>query len=205
MAGTLMILMYVANELSYENFHKNRKQIYRVSVEFGEKGNTMKFAGAMPALAPALIAEAPDVLNAVRFDRDEHAVLEVNERKFNESNVFFADPSVLDVFTFPLVEGNKETALKDPFSMVLTERSAEKYFGEQDSIGQSVIYNAEYPLRITGIMKDIPANTHLRCDFLVSFSSLQSLGRMPERPWNVFGDTYTYLFLKKGASPKNLI
>jgi putative ABC transport system permease protein len=125
----------------------------------------------MPALAPALIAEAPDVLNAVRFNRDEHAVLECDGKKFSESNVFFADPSAFDVFSFPLIEGNKETVLKEPFSMVLTQRAAKKYFGEHDPMGQSMIYNGEYPLKIAGIIKNIPANTPLTCDFLVSFSS----------------------------------
>lgn len=205
MAGTLMILMYVANELSYENFHQNRKQIFRVSVEFGEKGKTMKFAGVMPALGPALTEEVPDVLNEVRFCRDEHAVLKYDQKKFNESNVFFVDPSVFDVFNFPFLEGNKETALRDPFSVVLTKKTAEKYFGEQNPLAQSIIYNGQYPLKITGIIKDIPANTHLTCDFLVSFSSLEPLGKMPERPWNVFGDTYTYLLIKKGASLENLL
>jgi len=205
MAGTLMILMYVANELSYENFHKKHKQIYRISVEFGEKGKAMDFAGAMPALGPALVEEASDVLNAVRFNRDENAVLQYGQKKFNESNVFFADPSVFDVFTFPLIEGDKGTALKDPFSLVLTERAAKKYFGEQNPLGQSIIYNDKYPLKITGIMKNIPANTHLTCDFLVSFNTLESLGKMSERPWMVFGDTYTYLLIKKQASLENIL
>lgn len=115
-AGTLVILMYVANELSYENFHKNRKQIYRVSVEFGERGSTMKFPGAMPALAPALLEEAHDVVNAVRFERDEHAILEYNEKKFNEQNFFFADSSVFDVFSFTMIRGSIKDALIDPFS-----------------------------------------------------------------------------------------
>ena len=205
MAATLMILMYVANELSYENFHQKHKQIYRVSVEFGEKGKTMKFAGAMPALGPALTAEVPDVLNAVRFYRDEHAVMEYGQKEFSESNVFFADPSVFDVFTFPFLEGNKEEALRAPFSLVLTERAAQKYFGEQDPLGQSIIYNDQHPLKITGVIKDIPANTHLTCDFLVSSSSLEPLGKMPERPWFVFGDTYTYLLIEKGASLQDLL
>jgi len=204
-AGTLMILMYVANELSYENFHQKHKQIYRVSVEFGEKGKTMKFAGAMPALGPALVEEVPDVLNAVRFCRDEHAHLKYDQKEFSESNVFFAGPSVFDVFTFPFLEGNKETALQDPFSAVLTKETAKKYFGEQNPLGQSIIYNDQYPLKITGIIEDIPANTHLKCDFLVSFNSLEPLGKIPERPWNVFGDTYTYLLIKKGVSLQNLL
>lgn len=200
MAGTLMILMYVANELSYENFHKNRKQIYRLSVEFGEKGNTMKFAGAMPALAPAAIEEFPEVLNAVRFYRDEHAVIQNQNQKFSEPNVFFADSSVFDVFTFPLVEGRAETSLSEPFSVVLTISEAAKFFGHVNPIGKTLLYNNEIPLKITGIMQDIPANTHLNCEYLISFSSLQSLGKLREQPWKVFGDIYTYLYLGKDTN-----
>ena len=205
MAGTLMILMYVANEMSYENFHKNRNQIYRVSVEFGEKGNTMRFAGAMPALGPALLEEMPEVLNAVRFEQDQHTVLEYGEKKFLEQNLLFADPSVFDVFSFSLVRGSRETALNDPFSMVVTEEMAEKLFGEEDPIGKSILYNAKHPIQITGVIKNIPANTHLRFDFLVSYSSLNPLGRVPENPWLVFGDTYTYLMLKENTSLNELI
>ncbi|MCK4494802.1 MAG: ABC transporter permease, partial [Candidatus Aminicenantes bacterium] len=204
MAATLMILMYVSNELSYENFHKNRKQIYRVSVDFGDKNNKMRFAGAMPALGPAVIKEMPEVLNAVRFVQDMRPVLEYGEKKFNEQNFFFADPSVFDVFSFSLMKGSKESALRNPFSMVITEEMAGKFFGEEDPIGKTVLYNAEHPVLVTGIIKNLPVNTHLKCDFLVSYSSLDSLGRIPEKPWNVFGDTYTYLLLKENTSVSEL-
>lgn len=204
MAGTLMILMYVTNELSYENFHKNRKQIYRVSVEFGEKDNTMRFAAAMPALAPALVEEVPEVINAVRFERDEHTLLEYEEKKFHEQNFFFADPSVFEVFSFSIIKGSEQTALNAPFSVVITERAAQKYFGDEEPVGKSIVYNQKYPLNITGVMRNIPANTHLKCDFLVSYSSLEILGKTTEKPWMVFGDTYTYLLLRKGTSLSNL-
>jgi putative ABC transport system permease protein len=203
-AVTLMILMYVTNELSYENFHKKRKQIYRISVAFGQEHSMMRFAGAMPALGPALIEEMPEVLNSVRFEQDVYPMLEYDGKKFHEQNFFYADPSIFDVFSFSLIKGNKETALHDPFSMVITQEIAEKYFGIEDPIGKTVIYNSEYPIQITGVIKDIPANTHLKCNFLVSYSSLEPLGRVPESPWNVFGDTYTYLLLKKGTSASEL-
>ena len=159
MTGTLLILMYIANELSYENFHENRDQIFRVSVEFGDKNNRMRFAGAMPALGRASVEEFPEVENAVRFERGEHSVLEYNEKKFHEQNLFFADPSIFQVFSFKMVKGSQETALDDPFSMVITEEKAQKLFGSDDPLGKMVIYNAKHPVRITGIMKNIPANT----------------------------------------------
>jgi len=173
-------------------------------VEYGDKNSKMRFAGAMLALGPALVEEFPEVENAVRFNRDEYSMLEYNEKKFHEQNLFFVDPSVLDVFSFTILKGSQETALDAPFSMVITEERAQKLFGGDDPLGKTVLYNSKHPVKITGIMKDIPANTHLKCDFLMSFSTLKSLGRIPERPWNVFGDTYTYLFVKENASVEDL-
>jgi len=200
MAGTLLILMYVTNELSFENFHKNRKHIYRVSVEFGEEGSRMNFAGAMPALGPALVENFPEVENAVRFVKDDHTILEYNRQTYHEQNYFFADPTVFDIFSFKLLEGSPETALKEPFSIVISQEYAKKIFEDDQPLGKTILYNSEFPAKVTGIIKDIPANTHLKCDYIMSFSSLESLGRMPDKPWNVFGDTYSYVLVNKNTS-----
>lgn len=204
-AGTFMILVYVANELNYENFHRNRKRIYRASVEFGDKNNSMHFAGAMPALAPALLDTAPEVENAVRFFRDEKAKIKYAGNEFWEYEFYFADPSVFDVFTFPLIAGNKAGILDDPFSVVITKSIAQKYFGDEDPLGKTLLYNSEHPFKVTGTLKNIPANTHLRCDFLASMATMESLGRMPEKSWNLFGDTYTYLLVKPDTSLPGLL
>ena len=205
MAGTLLILMYITSELSFENFHKNRNHIYRVAVEFGNEGSKMRFAGAMPALGPALVENFPEVDNAVRFVRDDHTKLEYNNKEFIEQNLFFADPSVFEIFTFSMLEGSKKTALNEPFSIVITEEFAQKFFGEERPLGKTLVYNSEFSAKVTGIMKNIPANTHIKCDYLMSFSSLESLGRIPEMPWNVFGDTNTYLLLKDNTTAKIFI
>jgi putative ABC transport system permease protein len=191
--------------LSFENFHKNRKHIYRVAVEFGNEGSKMRFAGAMPALGPALVENFPEVDNAVRFEQDDHPKLEYDNKIFLEQNLFFTDPSVFEVFSFTMLEGSPETALNEPFSMVIAEEFAQKLFGEEPPLGKTLLYNSEFPVKVTGIMKNIPANTHLKCDYLMSFSSLESLGRVPDMPWNVFGDTYTYLLLKNNTKVENFI
>ena len=205
MAGTLLILMYITSELSFENFHKNRKHIYRVNVEFGDEGSKMTFAGAMQALGPALVENFPEVDNAVRFEQDDHPKFEYNNKTFLEQNSFFADPAVFDIFSFTMLEGNPETALIEPFSIVITEDSAQKIFGEESPFGKTLLYNSEFSVKVTGIMKNIPSNTHLKCDYLLSFSSLESLGRVPDMPWNVFGDTYTYLLLKDNTRADNFL
>ncbi len=205
MAGTLLILMYITSELSFENFHKNRKHIYRVYVEFGDEGNKMTFAGAMQALGPALVENFPEVDNAVRFEQDDHSKFEYNNKTFLEKNLFFADPAVFEIFSFTMLEGSPQTALNEPFSIVITEESAQKLFGEESPLGKMLLYNSEFPVKVTGIMKNLPSNTHLKCDYLLSFSSLESLGRIHDRPWNVFGDTYTYLLLKDNTKIENFV
>lgn len=205
MAGTLLIMMYITSELSFENFHKNRKHIYRVGVEFGDEGSKMTFAGAMQALGPALVENFPEVDNAVRFEQDDHPKFEYNNKTFLEQNSFFADPAVFDIFSFTMLEGSPETALIEPFSIVITEDSAQKIFGEESPFGKTLLYNSEFSVKVTGIMKNIPSNTHLKCDYLLSFSSLESLGRIPDMPWNVFGDTYTYLRLKDNTRVDNFL
>ncbi|MFQ5639596.1 MAG: ABC transporter permease [bacterium] len=199
-AVCLLILMYVVNELSYDNFHKNKERIVRIAVEWGQEQRTMKFAGSMPALAPALTDQVPEVEKAVRIQKDYDAVF-VNRahERVKEENVFFADPQVFDIFSFHLLQGDEATALIEPFSVLLTESQTKKYFGDDDPLLQSLMYG-DKPLKVTGVLADIPANTHLKCEFLVSYSTLAALGRKAQMPWNQWGDDLTYLLLKEHAS-----
>ncbi|MEJ2618569.1 MAG: hypothetical protein P8Z35_26690 [Ignavibacteriaceae bacterium] len=110
----MLILVYVSNELSYESVHKNRKNIYRISVGFGSSDAMMKLAGAMPGVGPAAVQEIPEVKEAVRFRVDRKAKITVDDQNFTESNFFFADSNVFNVFTFPMLIGNQETDLNSP-------------------------------------------------------------------------------------------
>jgi len=204
MAGCLLSLMFIANELSYENFHHNRDRICRVGVNFGEKDSKIKLPGAMSALAPALIENVPEVEDAVRFVRDGNAKVEYNQRTFNERNFFITDSTVFDMFSFVLIKGNENDVLSEPFSAVITQKTAAKYFGSQDPVGKTILYNDKYPLRITGVIKDIPPNTHLKCDLLVSFSSNFSENDYQKNAWIPFGNCYTYVLLNPKTSLENL-
>jgi len=199
MAGTLMIMTYVAGELSYENFHTNKNRIYRVATDFGQEGSRMPFASTVPALGPALVENLPEVENSVRFEWDPGSKIEYGDQVFGERNIFFVDESVFDIFSFSLICGSKTNVLDAPYSVVISEAVAGKYFGDDDPVGKSIIYNGEYPLKVTGVLKNIPPNTHLKCDFLVSWSTLGALGREYEQPWNQIMSTYTYLLLRRDA------
>lgn len=205
MAVCLLMLMYVVNEISYEDFHQKKNRIYRIAVEWGTEKGKMKFAGSMPALAPALNSQIPEVEKAIRIQKDYDAII-VNQAKeeIKEDNLFFADAAIFDIFSFNLLQGDGATALIEPFSVVISEKQAQKYFGEKLPIGNYLNYG-DTPLKITAIMEDVPVNTHLNCEFLVSYSTLEALGKDFNQPWNQWGEDMTYVLLKNNASTTSLI
>jgi len=201
----LLILIYVVNELSYESFQENRHNIYRIALEWGTEGNIMKFAGSMPALAPALKEEIAEVEEAVRIRKDYDAVIKTTDnQEIKENNLFFADQGIFNIFSFDLNYGDAENALTDPFSVVISKKIATKYFGDIVPPGQELLYH-DTPLKIAGVMLDIPENTHLNCDLIVSYSTLKAMGEIVEHPWNQWGDDLTYVLLKNKTSSGTII
>jgi putative ABC transport system permease protein len=201
----MLILIYVVNELSFEGFQKKRHNIYRIALEWGTEGNKMKFAGSMPALAPALKQEIPEVEEAVRIRKDYDAIIKTtNNQEIQEDDLFFADQGIFDMFSFDLIQGDPGNALTDPFSTVISEKIATKYFGDIVPLGQEILYH-DTPFKVTGIMLDIPENTHLNCDLIVSYSTLKAMGETVEQPWNQWGDDLTYVLLKEKTSSEAII
>jgi putative ABC transport system permease protein len=202
-AVSLLILVYVVDQLSYESMHENRANIVRVSVILGSGGSSMTLAGAMSALAPAASSELPEVKAAVRFRADRKAEITLGNRKFTERNFFFADSNVLNVFTFPLIAGNKATALNNPSSIVISEATARKYFGNDDPIGKSLTYNNKYNFAVSAVMKDVPWNTMLRPELIAPYSRATEIqNTVPS--WTKFGSDYTYLYLRDRTSRDKL-
>ena len=163
----------------------------------------MKLAGAMPGVGPAAVQEIPEVKEAVRFRVDRKARITVDDQNFTESNFFFADSNVFNVFTFPMLIGNQETDLNSPSSIVISKKIAEKYFGDKNPIGKNLIYDNKYNFTITGVFETPPLNTHLRCDFIAPYSRTVEIQNI-NLPWNRWGEDYTYLLLKDNASPDGL-
>jgi len=198
-AVCLMILTYVTNELSYESFHKNKADIVRIAVDFGPQNSKMRMAGAMPALAPKVIEQLPEVVDAARLKWEPPTLLHYDGNKIYEESLFFTDQSLFDIFTFSAEFGDLNTALKEPYSVVLTKETALKYFGEQNPLGKTLLLNGEYPLKISAVLDQIPSNTHLKFNMLVSYSSLEPMGKAVQMPWNQFGDYLTYFRLKNNT------
>jgi putative ABC transport system permease protein len=206
MACFLLIFLYVQDELSYDRYHKNSKQIYRITTEVNIAGKSMNIATTPAPLGPTLINEFPEILNAVRFlslrsGRDW--LIAYREKRFYESRLLYADSSIFDVFSFDLLRGDRETTLKDPNSVVLTEKMAKKYFGDEDPLGKVLNVNKRSDYKVTGILRNVPRNSHFRFDFLVSFATLTESNKTISEDW---GDAsyHTYLLLRKGASPAEM-
>jgi len=121
----------------------------------------------------------------------------------NEDNAFYGDPEIFDIFNWSLLEGDKSSLLDEPYSVVLSRKIARKYFGSNDAIGQILTINNS-PYKITGVMKYLPANTHLNCEILVSYATVKALGEYPDKPWNVWGDDYIYIVLKENVPAENI-
>jgi putative ABC transport system permease protein len=200
----LLILIYIENELSYEKFQKNRDNIYRVTARWGQEGNVMKFAGSMPAIAPAVMGEVPEVENAIRIKKAYDATFKNRDNnEINEENVFYSEQGIFSIFSIDLREGNPATVLTDPYSVALSEKMAVKYFGSEDPIGKELTIN-KAPFKITGIFSDIPDNTHLKFEFILSYPTLKAMGKVAEKPWNSWGDELTYLLIKNGSDPSKI-
>jgi len=199
MAACLLMLMYVYNEKSYDNFHQNKDRIYRIITNWGDEGSKMKFAGSMPGIAPTLNAEVPEVEFAARVrSLTETVITDQNNQRLQEENVYYADPGIFKILTWKIIKGQTAQILSEPFSIVLSEKTANKYYGNNEPVGTTLTIN-DQPYKISGVMEDLPPNTHLNCNILISYATLEALGQYPEKPWNIWGDDYNYILLKKNA------
>lgn len=205
MACCILILFYVQDELSYDRYNEKADRIYRV-VDSGEAPGGMSFDLALTSapFAPTMKADFPEVEDAVRLYRRRRMVAN-GERKYYEDNLFYSDSSLFNIFTFPLIKGNPETALQSPHTVVLSESTALKYFGNNGVINQNLSIDGQDFL-VTGIMKDIPRNSHFIADLFVSFKTLEQIPFFQQsyiQNW-VRHEFYTYVLLEDGHSQMEL-
>jgi len=175
-AISLMLALWIQHEISYDRFHINADNIYRVSMEMSFGGRSAKHAISPTALLPALQKNFPEVKSGVRLYNPAFYnpfIVKKDDNFFQEDEFYFADSTFFDVLTFPLINGNSKTALTKPRSVVLTESSAKKYFGSDDPMGQTLLINGQNEYTVTGITHDVPENSYLNFDFIGSFSSLR--------------------------------
>ncbi|MEO9806142.1 MAG: ABC transporter permease [Reichenbachiella sp.] len=195
-ASFIFISLYIINELSYDRFHSESHNIYRVHVHGQMMGQSMDMAATASPMAQALLNEYPEVTKVTRIKESGAWFIGRGEKKFNEDGVLFADSSFFDVFDFKLLSGDQRTALIKPRSVVLTESYAKKYFGDEDPLGQKLTVEQDTIFyTVTGVMEDVPDHSHMQFDMMGSMSTY--------RHWNnnqwVSHNHYTYITLNENA------
>lgn len=205
LAAAFFIWQYIQMEQSYDTFHTKADRIYRTTLEFHRHGVVNGHDAMMVAPAgPAFKDEYPEVEQFVRFSPEySRTVFKYGERQFEEERLYYADSTLFDVFDFPLIEGDPGNCLNRPFTTVLTESVAERYFGPRDSwtespIGKTLTVNNRQNLEITGILEDVPENSHFKFDVLVSFVTFPITNGDPSEQWR-WNDFFTYLLLREDA------
>ena len=204
LASCLTILLWVRDEMSYDRFHANAGTIQRVIVQASAPGGgSESFAVLPPNLGPALKAEFPEVLRMTRLLTLSQQIVSRGERRFYEKNVSLVDPEFLQIFSFPLSRGDVRSALSAPRSIVLTRSAAAKYFGSEDPLGKTLRLNNRSDYTVTGILDDIPAQSHLAFDFLLPTADAREFGFPNVDTWTQFSYE-TYVLLHAGADARAL-
>ena len=201
LAGCLLIIGYINNELSFESCHQNKDRIHRIDGLYALGNSRVSMASIMPAVGPAVRDAFPEVERMVRMRRLWDLPVEFEPNHIVEvKNCYAAEPEFLKIFTLPLKQGNPETALEAPFSVIISERLANTYFPGENPIGKTVRVKEEMEAQVTGVFKRVPANTQLRSDFVVSYSTLEKIGE-DTQSWTELFQDYTYVLLREGADP----
>jgi putative ABC transport system permease protein len=200
MACCLFILLYVRDELSYDRHHEYADRIYHVGLDAALSGKDIHAAVTGAPLAGALVAEYPEVEAATRLYKTNRVLINHEQRKFYEERFLWADSTVFQVLSFPLLRGDEATALNGPHKIVLTTSVAHKYFGDLDPLGKVLRVDNRDDYVVTGVLRDQPANTQFQFDFL---ASLSSLSWAQQSNW-VSNSFFTYVRLRQDAKPENL-
>jgi putative ABC transport system permease protein len=199
----ILIMLYIQYELSFDRDNQKARRIYRVAKVLPpghtHGGKTM-MVNTTPPLASTLVAEFPEVESATRFCRRRNVLLTYNKNHFLEEEVFFTDPQVFDIFSISLVAGNSRTALTDPHSIILSQKTAAKYFGNKNPLGQILRYGDGLELKVTGILKNMPRNSHFIMDIIIPFETFGTITHLDLSDWqNNF--CATYILMAEGSRP----
>ncbi len=198
LACCLVILLFVRHELSYDRFHAEADRIFRVVQERTVPGGVRSSAKTSYNLGPRLASDLPEVEAAVRIF-PLGCFVEAGGKEFTETP-YLADPAFLEIFSFPLIRGDKSAALRTSAGIIVSESFAAKSFGTDDPIGKTIVLNGRYTFTVTGVMKDVPASSHFRFDLLGSTARLPDLFE-EERAYN---RAYTYFLVREGAPTAGL-
>ncbi len=195
-ASALFLIIYIADEVSYDRYHEKADRIYRVVSHISETDDEFTWIVAQIPFGPQIVQDYPEVEHSVRFIGGGRELFKYEDKEFYEEEFFFADSNVFDVFTYEFIKGSPEGALIEPNTIVISEKISAKYFGNEEPIGKTLL-NGEDAYRVTGVIKEVPFNSHFRFDALMSRRSLPAeMGN-----WGSFG-VFTYILLPEGLDYK---
>lgn len=192
LAATWLIALYVGDELSYDRSFTNANRIYRIAEHANWNGGSINFPLTSPPLVPALTANFPEVEYATRIDVEGGGVIKSGDKIIKQNDICFSDNAFFKIFDYKFLYGDASAALAQPESVVITESLAKKFFGDASAAINQTLYFDNEPNKITGVIKDMPQNSHLQ------FSGIRSFGTFDNSNWQNFY-LYTYLLLKKGT------
>ncbi|HEY6977236.1 MAG TPA: FtsX-like permease family protein [Chitinophagaceae bacterium] len=205
----LLITTYILTELSYDRYNKNADQIYRVTRSFNTEDGvvSLNLSTVSPPFGYYLPTDFPEIQKMTRLLNFGTVPLRYKDKLIDEQNVYFADEHLSDVFTVDVVKGNPKTALKDPFSVMLTEETAKKYFGNEDPINKVIRANNQFDVKVTGVYKAFPSNAHMHPGMMISFNTLRDSAVYGEENLRTnWGNNsfFTYIVLPKGYNIANM-
>lgn len=200
LATCLLIVFYVFDELSYDRYNTKADRIFRLNDEIKFGGVENPYAIAPPVAAAALKADFPEIEQVARFRNRGGNKVKKGTQNIQEDRMVYADNSIFDVFTLPMISGSPANALTDPHTVVITEATANKYFGRSNVVGQALTFNDTSQFKITAVIKNIPQQSHFHFDFIMS---MPTIGESKDNSW-LSNNFNTYLLLKPGVDYKTL-
>lgn len=204
-AAFIFIFLYVQNEVSFDKYHEKANRIYRIESDFTIAGKHDRFAIVPIPMGPALKLEFPEIEAFCRFSDVGNTLIKYGEHEFYEDKFYMADSTVFDIFSHTMLKGDPQSCLVEPFSIIVTEKIAKKYFGEDDPMGKVLETGNQRSYKVTGVIEDLPSNSHLQFDALLSISTIAAMrgadtfnSMEPDRFWNI--GVYTYLLLNENVT-----
>lgn len=193
LASCVLILLWVTDELSFDRFHEKGDRLYRIDADMSFSGKPTYWSATPAMLSSVLAEEYPEVEAAVTIKRRYRTLFQKDDKSFYEDGFVCASPSIFKMFTIPFIQGEAKSALKDPYSIVINETMHRKYFGDSNPIGQTLQLDQKHEFTVTGVMKDLPSNSHLSLDCIAPFAALKSFGERLD-DWGRY-DFLTYILL----------
>ncbi len=195
-SSALFLIIYVSDELSYDRYHENADRIYRVSSKITETDDQFTWNVAQVPMGPQVVQDYPEVQSFVRFINMPRALYKFEDKEYIEENFYYVDSTLFDIFTYKVIRGEVKSATRDPKKIILTETVAVRYFGNADPIGKTLTAG-ENTFEVTGIIEDVPSNSHFRFDAVAARNNLpKQLGT-----WGNFG-VFTYLLFPRDLDVK---